>query len=199
ALRGLAHLVFQLSKNNKSVFVLKIGAFGEILSAIGATGFSSGLAGGESFHEEGLREKLSGYGRPINKWTYVSELFSYVNDEAIKRTDYKCNCLTCNGLLPGNAFSKKAHFLRRRMDTMKSLQKIDRPKRINFMLSRLEKSIKLASHYNKKHALLLSTDHLIKWRNVLESTKHWTHKDDSDKKAVDLDKLIHRTRTRRKK
>ncbi len=92
ALHGLAHLVFQLLKNKKDVFVIKIGAFGEILSAIGASGFSSGLATGESFYEEGLREKATGFGRPISKWSYISELFNYVNDEAIKRTDYKCSC-----------------------------------------------------------------------------------------------------------
>ena len=57
ALHGLAHLVFQLLKNKKDVFVLKIGAFGEILSAIGASGFSGGLARGESFYEEGFRKK----------------------------------------------------------------------------------------------------------------------------------------------
>jgi hypothetical protein len=194
SLHGLAHLVFQLLKHKKDAFVLKIGAFGEILSAIGASGFSSGIATGESFYEEGLREKATGFGRPISKWSYIPELFNYVNDEAIKRTDYKCSCSACNGSIPVDIFSKKAHFLHRRMDTMATLQKNDRIKRIDLMRARLEEAIKLASHYNKKHALALEVNHLINWRNVLESAKHWTHEDDQDKKSVDLDKLIHEAR-----
>lgn len=198
ALHGLAHFVFQLLKNKKDVFLLKIGAFGEILSAIGASGFSSGLATGESFYEEGLREKATGFGRPISKWSYIPELFNYVNDEAIKRTDYKCSCPACNGIIPSDIYSKKAHFLHRRMDIMATLQKYDRPKRIDLMRARLEGAIKLASHYNKKHALALDVNHLINWRNVLESAKHWTHEGDQDKKSVDLDKLIHEARAQRK-
>lgn len=198
ALHGLAHLVFQLRKNKKDVFVLKIGAFGEILSAIGGSGFSSGLATGESFYEEGLREKATGFGRPISKWSYIPELFNYVNDEAIKRTDYKCSCPVCNGMIPADIFSKKAHFLHRRMSTMTTLQKYDRTKRIDLMRARLEDAVKLASHYNKKHALALDVNHLLNWRNVLESAKHWAHESDQDKKSVDLDKLIHEARAQRK-
>lgn len=198
SLHGLAHLAFQLTKNKKQVFVLRIGAFGEILSAIGADGFSSGIDRGESFDEEGLREKSSNFGRDISKWTYVPELFNHVNDEAIKRTNYKCNCKSCGGSLPKDVFSKKAHFLYRRMETMNELRKLGRTKRIGLMKARLEEAIKLASHYNEKYTLSLQVNHLINWRNVLESAQHWTHDDSQSKKSVDLDQLIHEARSKRK-
>lgn len=57
SLKGLAWLVFQLACS-KNVFIFSIGAFGEVLSAIGASGFSSGLAWLETFSERNLKQRL---------------------------------------------------------------------------------------------------------------------------------------------
>jgi len=75
---GLADLVFQLSKD-KHVFIKNVGGFGEVLSAIGCSGFSSGLGAGEMFSVKNLEARSRGFGRG-GGWTYVPEIFDYAND-----------------------------------------------------------------------------------------------------------------------
>lgn len=198
SLTGLAYLAFQLSRK-KDVFVLRIGSFGEILSAIGASGFSSGLFGGETFSEESLRKELGGYGRSPTKWTYIPEFFNYLNVDEIKRINYKCSCPACRGLIAKGFNSKKEHYLYNRASNMKKLSNLTRDKRISLMKFRLENGIQLATSCNNKYTVSIKTKHLKKWYDVLDSAKNFAYRDEQKKKEVNLDKMIHEARAKKKK
>lgn len=191
-LLGLSKLVFDLSKN-KIVFVKRIGAFGEVLSAIGASGFSSGLGTGETLSIKNLQESPKGFPKRSD-WIYVPELFDYVNDEEVKKIRYKCRCPACKGSVARDFSSKSNHFLYRRLERMDTLSKFrDGTKRIDFMINCLEDAIKRASYYIKKYGSPLKTGHLVSWRNILESTKTWSHEDADDmlsKLLSDLESTI---------
>jgi len=188
SLLGLANLVFKFSRN-KYIFVKYMGAFGEILSAIGAYGFISGLGVGETSSVKNLQRLPKGFGR-TSDWIYVPELFDYVKDDEVRRIGYKCSCKACNGSIARDSSSKKRHFLYRRMETMVALSKLNRAERIEFMKGRLESSIKLANNYINKYSSPFKRSHLKNWRDVLVSAKSWRHeeKDDGlDKLLADLD------------
>lgn len=190
-LLGLANLVFKLSRN-KYVFVKYIGAFGEILSAIGAHGFISGLGVGETSSVKNLQRSPKGFGR-TSDWVYIPELFDYAKDDEVRKIGYKCSCKACKGSIARDSSSKKRHFLYRRMETMAALSKLNRVERIEFMKGRLEDAIKLIDNYINKYSSPFKRAHLKNWRDVLVSAKSWCHeeKDDGlDKLLADLDSKI---------
>lgn len=197
-LLGLAYLVFQLSRN-KDVFILKMGSFGEILCAIGASGFSSGLFGGESFSEKSLREESKGFGRSPSQWIYVPEFLNYLKDEKLKRIGYSCSCPECKGSIAKNLNSKKRHFLHNRTKRVSRFVGLSRDKRISLMKAILEKGISIAKAYTKKHHLLIEKNHLEKWHEVLTSAENFDYRDEQKKKEINLDKLIHEARAKKKK
>lgn len=178
-LLGLAKLVFDLSQK-KMVFIKRIGAFGEVLSAIGASGFSSGLGEGETLSIKNLQESPKGFSKRSD-WTYIPELFDYVNDDEIKKIRYKCRCSACDGAVASDFASKRNHFLFRRLDRMSKLSTFSsRTKRTDFMINLLDNAIKLAGGYNKRYGSPLRMSHLVNWRNILEFTKTWGDKRDDD-------------------
>ncbi len=196
SLKGLAWLVFQLSVS-KDVFVLSIGAFGEVLGAIGASGFSGGLGWLETFSEKNLKQRLKFSPRKKKvAQTYIPELFDYVNDEIVKLINYKCSCTSCGGKMPVDYTSKKLHFLHRRLGAMKKMADLSRNERIGLMRGRLEEALNLAEGLYGKFAIPLQTSHLKKWMGVLESAKYWKHGADQDKAAVDLAQVIHEARSK---
>lgn len=178
-LLGLAKLVFDLSKK-KRVFIKRIGAFGEVLSAIGASGFSSGLGEGETLSIKNLQEAPKGFSKRSN-WTYIPELFDYLNDDEIKKIRYKCGCAACKGSVARDFASKRHHFLFTRMERMSKLSTISsRTKRTDYMKNLLDDATKLAGGYIKRYGSHVKMSHLTNWRNILESTKTWSDKDDDD-------------------
>jgi len=195
ALKGIAWLVFQLSQS-KDVFVLSIGAFGEVLSTIGASGFSSGLAWLETFSEKNLKQtlKFSPRKKKVSQ-TYIPELFDYVNDEIVKLINYKCSCASCKGKIPADPSSKKLHFLYRRLEGMKKLAGLNKNERIGVMKARLEEALELAEGLYEKFAIPLQTVHLSKWMRVLDSAKRWK-RENQNKAVADLDRLIYEARSK---
>lgn len=197
-LLGLTHLSFHLSEE-KNVYFLKMGDFGELLCCVGASGYSSSLGGGEIFNSEGLSKKLPGFGRKHGEITYVSELFDYLNDEALKKTGYKCSCAICRGNgLPNGYNETKAHFLEKKLEKMKKISSISDDKKIDFIVSKVEEAIELANRYNIDYALSVKTDFLIKWKNVLEKARHWK-RGNTKQKEIDLDKLIEEAKSQKNK
>lgn len=189
-LSGLAYLAFQLSES-KDVFVLSIGAFGEVLSAIGIDGFSSGIAWLETFTEKTLRKKLMFSPRKKKAGqTYVPELFNYINDELVKLIGYKCQCRSCDGGRPTDLRSKKLHFIYRRLEVMRKLSRLSRKERINFMKDRLKKALELAGGLADKFAVPLNTRHISNWLRILEKAEYWKHEKRRDQSEIDLDQLI---------
>lgn len=177
-LLGFADLIFQLSKD-KCVFVRHIGGFGEVLSAIGASGFSSGLAEGETFSIKNLESRPKGFGRG-GGWTYVPEIFDYANDIELKKINYQCICGFCNGSFPKKAREKKLHFLKRRIDVIKALVPLDREERIQSVKKRLEEATKLVGNYIKQYGSPFKLEHLHKWITVLDAVKNWVHISEDD-------------------
>ncbi len=79
-LLGLADIVYQLSQD-KDVIVNHMGSFGDILNAIGASGFISSPGGGETFSLKQMQQgKTKVRGRKHDQWRYVPELFDYINE-----------------------------------------------------------------------------------------------------------------------
>jgi len=196
SLKGLAWLVFQLSAN-KDVFVLSIGAFGEVLGSIGASGFSGGLGWLETFSEKNLKQRLKFSPRKKKvAQTYIPELFDYVNDEIVKLINYKCSCTSCGGKMPVDYGSKKLHFLYRRLGAMKKMGGLSRNERMGLMRGRLEEALDLAEGLYGRFAIPLQTSHLKRWMGILESAKHWKHGADQDKVSDDLTQVIHESRSK---
>ncbi|TAK95883.1 hypothetical protein EPO05_03225 [Patescibacteria group bacterium] len=183
-LGGLAYMSFQLSEG-KNVIIQRIGPFGEIISSIGLTGFSSGLGDGESLVVKNLEKSPQGWSNKVKK-TYIPEVFDKVNDEIVKKIGYKCSCAACQGSFPVGEQAKKQHFVHRKMEIMDALSKLDRPQKIALMEEKLTKAIKLAETYNRKFAIDLKTIHLKRWLNVLQLAKNWSYEKDDD----ELDKLL---------
>ncbi len=175
---GLADLVFQLSKD-KCIITKHVGAFGEALSAIGCSGFSSGLAEGESFSVKNLEDRKKGFGR-TGSWTYVPEIFDYANDVELKKIGYKCGCKYCRGGIPEDAKSKKLHFLERRLAIMEALRPLDRVARIRLMKTKLQDAVKLVGQYVRDFGSPFKTDHLLRWITVLETAESWEHLTEDD-------------------
>lgn len=195
SLKSLAWLMFRLSRS-KDVFVFSIGAFGEVLCAIGAKGFSSGLGWLETFSEKTLKKPLKFSPRKKKaSQTYIPELFDYINDEIVKLINYKCSCRACGGRLPTIAASKKLHFLYRRLSSIKKMTGLNRVERIGVMKARLEEALELANGLYEKHAIPLQTRHISNWIRVLDFAKRWKHTDQI-KEVVDLDRLINESRSK---
>src|SRR3989344_4606557 len=177
-LLGIAALVFKLSNGNE-VFVKHMGGFGEVLCAIGASGFSSSLDGGEIFSVKNFEQRTNGFGRK-GGWTYVSEIFDHVNDTELKKIGYTCSCPHCGGSLPASQKDKKLHYLHQRLEVMKSLQPLNRAQRIDFVITKLEKAISLVVSYRRQYAVSLSPIYLQNWLATLKDAKDWVHETDQD-------------------
>jgi|GEM_PF-2261743 len=189
-LEGLAYLVFNLSEDKK-VYLLKMGDYGKVLCCLGADGYSSSLGGGETFDSSSLWKKITAYGRNHNEKTYVPELFDYLYDEQLRNVDYKCSCSVCagNNGLPPNWNGTKEHFLERNMAFMDEFSAIADEGKTDFMILKIEQAIELITKYNTEKALGLKLDFLVRWKNVLEKSKHWIMESAADEE-VDLDALI---------
>lgn len=189
-LLGLAHLVYQLSREKK-VVVNKLGGFGEILNIIGSDGFVSSPAAGETFSMKQLQTKSQDIrGRNHNKWTYVPELFDYVNEVelAADRINYHCDCAGCTNTLglDSLASQKKVHFLIKRMESIEALKDKSRDEKIKLMIKKLESGIQQAQGYMAKYGSDLKTIHMMRWKNVLEASIAWNYEEDDE----ELDNLL---------
>jgi hypothetical protein len=185
-LNGLSYLVFNLS-GEKHVFVKYIGGFGEVLSAIGATGISSGLDGGEIFSIKNYESGTKGFGRK-GGWTYVSELFDHINDTELKKIGYSCSCPFCNGGLPASKKNKKLHYLYKKIEAMKIQENHTREENIDHMIGKIATAIQKIRIYNDRFAVNLKSNFLQNWQKVLEISKSWEYETDEDTEG--LEKLL---------
>lgn len=179
---GISSLVFKLS-NESNVFVKYMGGFGEALCAIGASGFSSSLDGGEIFSVKNFEQRTKGFGRK-GGWTYVNEIFDHVNDTELRKIGYTCNCPHCGGSLPASKKDKKLHFLYQKMEATKALQSLTREQKIDLMITKLEKAIITVVSYRRQYAVGLSQNYLQNWLAVLKDAKNWEHETDQDPKEL---------------
>ncbi|MFA5358638.1 MAG: hypothetical protein WC310_02325 [Patescibacteria group bacterium] len=192
SLMGLAYLTFYLSEN-KNTFILNLGDFGDVLCAIGARGYSSSLGGGEIFNVEKLSKETKSRGRNHKIFSYVPEVFDYLNNESLRKIGYKCPCSICDNGIPNGWNNAKAHFLNRKLERMDNLANLNRDQRIDFIKLKIEQAVELISVYNANFALSIKTDFLLRWKNVLEKSRHWSYSK-RETEAVDLDKIIEEAR-----
>ena len=190
-LNGISFLVFNLSDGN-DVFVKYAGGFGEVLCAIGASGFTSGLDGGEIFSVKNFEKRTKGFGR-IGSWTYVSEIFDHVNDTELKKIGYICNCPYCRGGLPLRKKEKKLHYLFKKMEAMKAQEHLTRSEKIDYMSKKIQDAIKQVEFFKEKYAVPLSSYYLQNWLKVLENAKNWKHEKVED--TEELNKLLEELRS----
>jgi hypothetical protein len=182
SLFGLAMLIYRLSFEGKLAFSMSIGAFGEILSAIGAAGF---VGDKETASVDYLQKRPKAFGRPKN-WLYIPEIFDYANDAEVRRIVYKCKCPACGGSVAMDTITKKRHLLYCRMQSMDDLSKQNPEKRIDFMKNRVERAIDFVDFCVNKYNSPFKKTHLANWRKVLESAKllKQTEKDAELEKAL---------------
>lgn len=176
-LRGLAYLAFRLSQD-KDVFIKHVGGFGEILTLMGASGFVSGLGSSEVFTTKNLHSATdTSRGRNHNEWTYVPELYDYINATELtsSKINYQCACRACNGEIRGLTVTaaKKLHFLIKRIEKMEFLASLENENKVKFMLEDLKKSAQLAKSYKTRFGSALRIEHMKRWVNVLESAQSW--------------------------
>ncbi len=184
SLINLANLVSQLSRK-KYVFVTNIGGFGEVLSALFASGFSSGLASGENFSVKNLQEPPGGWSDKIAK-TYISEILDYVNDEVVKKIGYKCFCNICAGSYPLDAPAKKKHYACKKLSAAEALSKLSATDRIKFIENKLREGLKFAQNITDKYGYDLKPSYLKKWLYVVEAVQHWT----TEERSEELEELL---------
>ncbi len=192
-LLGLANLVYQLSREKK-VVVNKLGGFGEILNIIGSDAFVSSPAAGETFSMKQLQTKSQDIrGRNHKLWTYVPELFDYINEVelAADRINYQCDCPACTDTLglDSLASQRKVHFLFKRMESIKALEGKTRDVKIKEMLKKLDAGIALAQGYMTKFGSDLKINHIYRWKSVLESSVAWNYEEDDEELGKLLDAL----------
>ncbi len=163
---GLAKMVKQLSEN-KYVFLKQIGGFGEILCAIGASGFISGLYMGETFSLKYLKRTREGFGTPNR--IFIPELFTYVNEEVARNINYKCTCSFCNGSLQTDIPSKRIHYFTCETNTTNDLQRLNNNEKLNYMLEKINEALTFSSRIT-----VFNNSYLNNWKNILESSQNWS-------------------------
>jgi len=180
---GLAKLVNQLS-DNKYVFLKQIGGFGEILCAVGLTGFISGLNTGETFSLKYLETNVE-YFKKHNR-VYIPELFTYINEEDARKINYKCNCSFCNGTFKTSSDSQNNHYLNCKIRITNDLSKLDRTGKINYMISKLEEAEEFSAVYRRK-VIGFNPTYLRNWKQILELSKNWNF---TSQDAIELETLL---------
>ncbi|MFA5000816.1 MAG: hypothetical protein WC531_01120 [Candidatus Paceibacterota bacterium] len=168
-LLNLAYFVFRLSEY-KPVIIKRLDAFGEILSAIGASGYSSGLAMSETF----LANQKDDTPRKPLKRIYAPEIFDYLNDEEAKEIKYECHpASNSSGSHPEGRHIKAQHYLHHHLDRMGKMQSLSREQKISYMLKEIGKAKKKAVEWSDQFGILPKFLHASRWTSVLEKAKDW--------------------------
>lgn len=181
---GLSRLVHQLSET-KHVFVKQIGSFGKVLCALGLAGFISGINSGETFSLKNLERDVK-YFKKHNR-TYIPELFIYINEDAAKKINYKCECNFCNGTTLNTSSSiQNDHYLHCKVKITEDLDKLDREGKINYMITKLEEAEKFSEIFIKK-AVEFNPTYLKNWKRILKLARNW---DPPHEETVELKNLL---------
>ncbi len=183
---GLARLTHYLGEE-KPVIVKPVGGFGEILMAIGASGYSSGIHAAETFALANVTEDgfvpQRGQG-----WTYVPELFNYMQQNDLVTAGYTCGCPVCANGLPATSEEKKKHYLEVKMRRANEIISTPKAERVLLLRQRLDDARSLARAMRSSHGVgPRSTVYFEKWIAVLDQAQIWESHTQSD---VELDELL---------
>lgn len=179
---GLAFFIYRLSEY-KPVIMKRVDAFGEVLCAIGAAGYSSGLAISETYVK---KKKDKNKIRDLKR-IYVPEIFDYLNDVEAKKIGYKCHYKTFSNVQhPQTREIKGKHYLFSKIDRMNKMQSLSRGQKIDFLLSEIEKGKILANKWKKDYAIPEKFTHAARWKLVLEKAKNWKSQKQDDEELKRL-------------
>lgn len=181
-LLGLAHFIYRLSEY-KPVIIKRMDALGEVLCAIGAAGYSSGLAASETYS---VKSQESSKRRALRR-IYSPEVFDYLNDEEAKKIDYECHRESNpSGTHPESHQTKTQHYLHHRLDRMKAMQHLTREQRIDYMLREISKAKKVAAKWSDEFGIPPKFLHAPRWATILERAKHWMPSRQNDEELAHL-------------
>ena len=180
-LMGLARLVRGLAVD-RDVVVCSIASFGQVLTALGANGFSAGVGWLETFREVNLQPGRANF--PADRahrsqFYYFPELLSYLPPDAARdifragegsetAQTFLCDCGACAGGLPQTAPEKKQHFMHRRLREMSDLAARPPEERPRFMRDRIGLALELAAAIEEEGFVRIPTEHFIRWIAVID-------------------------------
>lgn len=179
-LMGMARLVQGLSRE-RDVVVCSIAAYGQVMTALGANGFSAGVGWLETFRESNLQPGRTGF--PADRahrsqFYYVPELLSYLPPDAVPTIfgdggsetarAYLCTCQVCTNGLPQDAADKKRHFMYRRRQEMADLAEVEPARRLAYIRDRLGLALELAAAIEEEALVRVPTEHFVRWIAVID-------------------------------
>lgn len=180
-LMGMAQLVQGLSQE-RDVVVCSIAAYGQVMTAVGANGFSAGVGWLETFRESNLQPGRIGF--PAERthrshFYYVPELLSYIAPDAVPTIfgadgsetarRFLCNCPVCALDLPEDPSDKKRHFMHRRREEMETMGGMGRAERVIHIRDRLGLALELAAAIEEEVLVRIPTEHFIRWITVIDA------------------------------
>ncbi|MEM9336410.1 MAG: hypothetical protein AAGA35_00970 [Patescibacteria group bacterium] len=174
-LLGLANLVHQLQARTK-VLLSPMGGYGEVLLALGAAAFSSGIHESEGITVKQLQEG-SGGSEHIHQRIYIPEILNYINYEEAAKIGYVGTSTGCNidfNDSEPSAETKKRHYLNNRVATIATLRGKSREEKINLMIGSISSAQRLLTRYIRDHELLVRNDFHARWIQVLEQARTWS-------------------------
>lgn len=172
-LRGVGLLVSLLSEE-KCTLVAYVGDFGDILCAAGASGVISGIGESESLAIDTFNPDYKGpLGRGSN-WSYIPEVFNYLNDDDVKKIGYSCSCGACMGSNPPNTGLKNQHYLYRKLDRLGKLDKaiIDGSSE-QFIVDSLDLARRTSAQYFSNFGVGVRLAFIERWIGVTKEVKSW--------------------------
>lgn len=209
-LMGLARLVRGLAVD-RDVVVCSIASFGQVLTALGANGFSAGVGWLETFREVNLQPGRANF--PADRahrsqFYYFPELLSYLPPDAARdifreggsetARAFMCPCPVCANGLPDTGPQKKQHFMHRRRGEMQDLAARPLEDRPRFMRDRIGLALELAAAIEEEGFVRVPTEHFIRWIAVLDGLAGVPAAEvDPGPRPEDLEQAIRDARQRR--
>lgn len=165
-LKGFAHLVFQISLHLPTL-IYKIDAFGEVLSAVGASAYVSGIYEGEGVSSKKYLEETGG--RRSKKFYYPA-IMDRLDKDDLKRIGYMKEI----GSEPISSEVRLSHYIKSKSEPLTKMQLTqDTNIRIEYMLKRISNAIEEGDRLKINYAVKLNNAHLYRWIRVLNMAKTW--------------------------
>ncbi len=209
-LMGLAQLVSRLQVD-RDIVIASIASYGQVLTALGANGFSAGVGWLETFREASLqpgRIPFAADRTPRAQYYYIPEILSYVHPDELQTLfdsdtgsetmrERWCQCDVCQGnTLPTEVGDKKRHFLLRRHQEMHELGSAAPKYRPQHMRQRLEEALELANIIEEEALIRIPTEHFVRWIAIIDTLMSTSRSAPTDVDPAELDRTIQEARRR---
>ncbi len=181
---NLARLVHGLKIAGKDVWVFPIGGFGQVLQALGANNFGSGIFGKETSSVAMFDNDGDIYSRG-DRWIYHPGIFVYVNAAALQNSGYTCSCAACNGGVAATLALKKKHDALVRIESAKALLAIPEADRLTYIKGKIEEAIIAVRDYDRQKFGPKSAYYLEKWLGVIDAALTWPATVEEDDELLD--------------